>query len=232
MGRVAGVKCAVGGEESLGADGASGRSRRLVQCHGGAISAPSTPFRRSCRPVDIDGAPGVAFEAGVEQARRVLQRGALGEGQLHDVLVGLAGADDPVVLPDRNPCIAFDGFRHFTSSTTSGSACLMRLRTRASVSPRQSLSSLILASISPEGESPAFPSFEPLLLFLMVVVAFFMVIVARRVTSVMLVSTLCHRISLGVLDRVGRATLPVIIGDALADIRRCISLGASWPLKP
>src|SRR5436190_11448100 len=37
---------------------------------------------------------------------------------------------------------------HFHSSTTSGSACLMRIRTLASVSPRQSLSSLILASIS------------------------------------------------------------------------------------
>src|ERR1700678_2242678 len=37
---------------------------------------------------------------------------------------------------------------HFPSSTTSGSACLMRIRTRASVSPRQSLSSLIRASIS------------------------------------------------------------------------------------
>ena len=46
---------------------------------------------------------------------------------------------------------------HFHSSTTSGSACLMRIRTRASVSPRQSLSSLILASISRE---------ESLLLFL------------------------------------------------------------------
>src|ERR1700716_1502698 len=66
---------------------------------------------------------------------------------------------------------------HFHSSTTSGSACLMRVRTRASVSPRQSLSSLILASISREGESPPVPSFEPL--FFMVVVAFFMVGVAR-----------------------------------------------------
>src|SRR5437588_2309489 len=52
--------------------------------------------------------------------------------------------------------------RHFHSSTTSGSACLMRFRMRASVAPRQSLSSLILASISREGESPAFPSFAPL----------------------------------------------------------------------
>src|SRR5207237_2579340 len=75
--------------------------------------------------------------------------------------------------------------RHFHSSTTSGSACLMRLRTRASVSPRQSLSSLILASISQpadgpepfrglEGESPPFPSFPRRLsgfLFFMVVFA-------------------------------------------------------------
>src|SRR5215207_8760576 len=53
---------------------------------------------------------------------------------------------------------------HFHSSTTSGWASLMRLRTRASVSPRQSLSSLILASISSEGEAPP-SSFEPLFLF-------------------------------------------------------------------
>src|SRR3546814_14175098 len=51
---------------------------------------------------------------------------------------------------------------HFHSSTTSGSACLMRARTRASVSPRQSLSSALLASINREGESPSFPSFGPL----------------------------------------------------------------------
>src|SRR5262245_8218407 len=44
------------------------------------------------------------------------------------------------------PNIEFDGFLHFTSSTTSGSACLMRLRIRASISPRQSLSSLNIAS--------------------------------------------------------------------------------------
>src|SRR5262249_17592143 len=79
------------------------------------------------------------------------------------------------------PRIEFDGFLHFTSSTTSGSASLMSFRTRASVSPRQSLSALILASISREGEAPAFASFEPLCLFfmLMLVVAFFMVTVAR-----------------------------------------------------
>src|SRR5690348_5834482 len=61
--------------------------------------------------------------------------------------------------------------RHFHSSTTSGSACLMRVRIRASVSLRQSFSSLILASISREGASPPFASFAPLFL---IAVAFFM----------------------------------------------------------
>src|SRR3954462_9695973 len=42
---------------------------------------------------------------------------------------------------------------HFHSSTTSGSACLMRARTWESVLPLQSSSSLILASISREGDS-------------------------------------------------------------------------------
>src|SRR6185312_11717676 len=51
------------------------------------------------------------------------------------------------------PRIEFDGFRHFTSSTTSGSACLMSVRIRASVSPRQSFNSLILASNSREKEA-------------------------------------------------------------------------------
>src|SRR5262245_24502066 len=59
--------------------------------------------------------------------------------------------------------------RHFHSSTTSWSACLMRSRIRASVSPRQSLSSLILASIRREGEAPPVPFFEPLFVFMVVV---------------------------------------------------------------
>src|SRR5258708_5429265 len=33
----------------------------------------------------------------------VLQRGALGEGHLHDILVRLTGADDSGVRPHRNP---------------------------------------------------------------------------------------------------------------------------------
>src|SRR5215471_12022804 len=68
---------------------------------------------------------------------------------------------------------------HFHSSTTSGSACLMRIRIRASIPPRQSLSSLILASISRDGEYSPFPSFELLLLFFVLVVDFFMVVIAH-----------------------------------------------------
>src|SRR5262249_11639847 len=71
--------------------------------------------------------------------------------------------------------------RHFHSSTTFGSACLMSVRTRASVLPRQSLSSSILASMSCEGEAAPLPSFA-LRFLVVVVVAFFMVVprVTRR----------------------------------------------------
>src|ERR1700722_20936239 len=55
------------------------------------------------------------------------------------------------------PCDQTGTPRHFHSSTTSGSASLMRARTCASVTPRQSSSSLILASIRREGDA----SFEP-----------------------------------------------------------------------
>src|SRR6202049_4464276 len=61
--------------------------------------------------------------------------------------------------------------RHFHVSTTSGSACWMSFRTRASVSPRQSPSAAMRASIRWEGESALFPSFAPRLLVFMVVVA-------------------------------------------------------------
>ena len=60
------------------------------------------------------------------------------------------------------------------ASTTSGSACLISFRTRASVSPRQSPNSLIRASICWEGERSPFASFEAVFAF--VVVAFFMIL--------------------------------------------------------
>jgi hypothetical protein len=52
---------------------------------------------------EIDGAAGVAVEAGIEEAGWVVKRSALGKGQLHDGLVRLARADDPSLLPHRNP---------------------------------------------------------------------------------------------------------------------------------
>src|SRR4029434_9644827 len=42
---------------------------------------------------------------------------------------------------------------HFHSSTTSGSACLINVRSRESILPRQSPSSLILSSIIRDGDS-------------------------------------------------------------------------------
>src|ERR1700716_363074 len=87
----------------LRADGASGSSHRNVQCHGGANERLQRLFINLVALMEIDGTPGVAFEAGVEEARRVLQRGALGEGHLHDILVRLTGADYSGVRPHRNP---------------------------------------------------------------------------------------------------------------------------------
>src|SRR6266567_2969929 len=52
--------------------------------------------------VDVDRAACVSLETRVEETGRILQRRALGEGKLHDILVGFASADDAVVRPDRS----------------------------------------------------------------------------------------------------------------------------------
>src|SRR5437899_3086383 len=52
--------------------------------------------------VDVDRAAYVSVETRVEETGRILQRGALGEGKLHDILVRFASADDAVVRPDRS----------------------------------------------------------------------------------------------------------------------------------
>src|SRR5450432_995928 len=52
--------------------------------------------------VNVDRAACVSLETRVKDVRRVLQRGALGEGMLHDILVGFASAEDAVVRPDRS----------------------------------------------------------------------------------------------------------------------------------
>src|SRR5256885_817945 len=52
--------------------------------------------------VDVDRAAYVSVETRVEETGRIFQRRALGEGQLHDLLVGFASADDAVVRPNRS----------------------------------------------------------------------------------------------------------------------------------
>src|SRR5882672_140158 len=51
--------------------------------------------------VDVDRAACVSVETRVEETGRIFERRAPGEGKLHDILVGLAGADDAVVRPHR-----------------------------------------------------------------------------------------------------------------------------------
>src|SRR5262245_4990014 len=78
-------------------------SSGLVQGHGGAHESLQRLLVDLLALVKIDGTPRVPVEAGVEEARRVLQGRPCGEGHLHDVLVRLACADQSVVRPHRNP---------------------------------------------------------------------------------------------------------------------------------
>src|SRR3974390_728345 len=58
----------------------AGLEVRRVQGHGGANERLKRLLIDLVALMEIDGAPGVAFEARVEEARRVRQRGAFGEG--------------------------------------------------------------------------------------------------------------------------------------------------------
>src|SRR3954471_16534239 len=62
---------------------------------------------------NVDRAANVSVETRVEETGRILQRRALRERQLHDGLVGFAGADDALVRPDRraHPLPLFDDVR-------------------------------------------------------------------------------------------------------------------------
>src|SRR6266571_6209319 len=73
-----------------------------VQRHGRANKSLQCLVVNLLALVEVDGTPGVAIEAGVEEAYWVLKCGPLGKGQLNDVLVRLAGADQTVVRPHRN----------------------------------------------------------------------------------------------------------------------------------
>ena len=49
---------------------------------------------------EVDRAPRVPFEAGIEELLRVLEGGSASESELHDLLVRFPGADDAVMGPD------------------------------------------------------------------------------------------------------------------------------------
>src|SRR5450631_4026998 len=75
----------------------------LVQGHCGANESLQRLLVYLLALMEVDGTPCVPVKTGVEQARRILQSRPLGEGHLHDALVSLAGADQSVVRPHRNP---------------------------------------------------------------------------------------------------------------------------------
>src|ERR1700757_4680667 len=90
--------------------GCTGRRLGVVQVHRGTNECLQRLFVDLVALMEVDGAPGVAVEAGVEETRGIIQRGALGESPLHDFFVCLAGADHPVVIPnwDSSPLPLLD----------------------------------------------------------------------------------------------------------------------------
>src|SRR5436190_15499082 len=80
---------------------ASGFGR--VQGDGGADEGLQRLLVYLLALVEVDGTPRVPLETRVEEAGGILESRPFGEGHLHDVLVGLARADDPAVRPDGNP---------------------------------------------------------------------------------------------------------------------------------
>src|SRR4051794_21470259 len=79
--------------------------RGLVQADGSSDEGRKRLLIDLIALVEVDRAPGVAVEARVEQSRGVVERGALEECEFHDALVRLAGADQALVRPHRNPWI-------------------------------------------------------------------------------------------------------------------------------
>src|SRR5579859_553764 len=74
-----------------------------VQCHGRANKSGQRLLVDLFTLVEVDGTPGVAIEAGVEEAGWIVKFRSLGKGHLDDVFVALAGADHSVMIPHRNP---------------------------------------------------------------------------------------------------------------------------------
>src|SRR5262249_46440763 len=81
----------------------SAAGARCVQRYGGPNESLQCLHVDLLAFVEVDGTPGVALEARIEEARWVLECGPLGKRHLHNILVRLAGADQSVVRPHRNP---------------------------------------------------------------------------------------------------------------------------------
>src|SRR5262249_25667245 len=75
----------------------------LVQGHVGANECHQRLFVYLVALLEVDSTPCVPVKTAVEEAGRILQSRPLGEGHLHDVLVSLAGADQSVMRPHRDP---------------------------------------------------------------------------------------------------------------------------------
>jgi len=101
-----------------------------------------------------------------------IRRAKFSSGQLHDILVRLAGADDFGVRPHRDPSplplLDYFGIG-LLDEHSDPRECLAPPITQLCDSHIDEL----------RGRGSFFPSFEALLLFFMVVVGFFMVVVAR-----------------------------------------------------
>jgi len=73
-----------------------------IERHGGADEILQGRLIDLVAFVDVDGAPDIAIEAGVEEMRRVFQLGSLGKCQLYVVFVGLARGGTSVDLLERD----------------------------------------------------------------------------------------------------------------------------------
>ena len=74
-----------------------------IECHRSADEILQCHLIDPFAFVNVDGAPGITFETGIEQTRRVFQRSSLGKRHFDDVLVGLSRANDPAMGPDGSP---------------------------------------------------------------------------------------------------------------------------------
>src|SRR2546430_10995745 len=77
------------------------RLARTVECDRLANERLEGGLVHSFSFVDVDRAAYVSVETRVEETGRILQKRALGEGKLHDLLVGFTCAVDAVVRPNR-----------------------------------------------------------------------------------------------------------------------------------